>query len=225
MKFSINETNLGETVAIVVLAWFFVWIFLTPIVSAYHDATYYPASVYDLWNINAFREHLQQTRTLNYLRDNGWVKDCVDDDELDYILVLADHLSTYYDNIDPALIIAQIAVESRFDANAYNNGARGLMQLLPMYHQDRLIQFIEEDERYSRDLFYDERLNIITGMDYMSYILQETDGDETYALMWYNQGTLSACADYERNGIESRYAKDILALRDELANLINRKEG
>lgn len=225
MKFSINETNLGETMAIVVLAWFFVWIFLTPIVSAYHDATYYPASVYDLWNIDAFREHLQQRRTLNYLRDNGWVKDYVDDDELDYILVLTGHLSTYYDNIDPALIVAQIAVESRFDANAYNNGARGLMQLLPMYHQDRLIQFIEEDERYSRDLFYDERLNIITGMDYMSYILKETDGDETYALMWYNQGALSACADYERNGIESMYAKDILSLRDELANLINRKEG
>lgn len=225
MKFSINETNLGETMAIVVLAWFFVWIFLTPIVSAYHDATHYQASIYDLWNIDAFREHLQQRRTLDCLRDNGWVKDYVDDDELYYILVLTDHLSTYYDNIDPALIVAQIAVESRFDTNAYNNGALGLMQLLPMYHKDCLIQFIEEDERYSRDLFYDERLNIITGMDYMSYILKETNGDETYALMWYNQGALSACIDYERNGIESKYAKDILSLRDELSNLINRKEG
>lgn len=221
MKFSVTETNLGETVAIVVMAWFFVWLFLTPIVDAYHEATHYPASIYDLWNIDAFREHLRQRRTLNYLRNNGWVKDYVDDDELDYILVLTDHLSTYYDNIDPVLIIAQIAVESRFDPNAYNNGARGLMQLLPMYHEDRLVQFIEEDEKYSRDLFYDKRLNIITGIDYMSYILNEVNGDETYALMWYNQGPVSACNDYEQNGRESRYAKDILLLRDNLSEIIS----
>lgn len=221
MKFSVNETNLGETIALVIASWFFVWIFLTPIVDAYHEATNYPASVYDLWNIDAFREHMRQQRILSYLRDNGWVKDYVDNDELDYILVLADHLSAYYDNIDPSLIIAQIAIESRFDTNAYNNGARGLMQLLPMYHEDRLIQFIEEDEKYSRDLFYDERLNIITGMDYMSYILNEVSGDEVYALMWYNQGPVSASNDYEQSGIESHYAKDILSLRDKLSELIN----
>lgn len=225
MKFSITEINPWETIAIVIAALFFASVFLTPISEAYHEATHYPASIYDLWNIDAFREHLRQRRILDYLRNNGWVKDYVDDDELDYILVLVDHLSTYYDNIDPALIIAQIAVESRFDANAYNDGARGLMQLLPMYHEDRLIQFIDEDWKYSRDLFYDERLNIITGMDYMSYILTEVKGDESYALMWYNQGATSACDDYEEKGVVSSYARDILSLRDSVSQLINRKEG
>ena len=222
MRSLITVDNLSNTIAIVFVSLTLVSFVLSPVASAWSDATYYPTSACDMWNIDAFREHIKERAILNYLRDNGWVKEYVDDNQLDYILVLVQHLSAYYDNLDPWLIIAQIAVESRFDTDAYNNGARGLMQLLPMYHEDRLIQFIEEDERYSRDLFYDERLNIITGMDYMSYILGDVEGDETYSLMWYNQGAVSACDEYVHNGITSTYAKDILKLRDNLISLTNK---
>lgn len=194
---------------------------LSTIAQAYGRATLYPfdedevtASIY-LTN----KEEISISRIRYYLRENEWVKSYVSEDELDYILVLVRHLSLNYENINPDLIIAMIAVESRFDTNAYNDGARGLMQLLPSYHEDRLIQFLEDDETYTRDLFYDQRLNIMTGMEYMSYILGAVDGDVNFALMWYNQGAISASSMYEQNGIVSSYAKTVQKLANEIAAL------
>lgn len=188
---------------------------------AYESSSRYPLDYDELIDriYTPNQVDISLSRIKNYLIDNGWVKDYVEEEELDYILLLTRHLSVYYDNIDPNLITATIAVESRFDRDAKNNGARGLMQLLPAYHEDRLIQFIEEDEKYSRNLFYDARLNIITGMDYLSYILEEVDGDLNYALMWYNQGAVSACDMYEGRGVVSSYAITVQRLAKELSDL------
>lgn len=192
--------------------------------NAYFKATEYPddtGSVYDLWNVSPEDHRLRLVE--NYLINNGWVKASVNEDELDHICLLTTQLSQFYDSLTPSLVLSLIAVESRFDQNSLSSGGdRGLMQLLPSYHEDRLTQFIEKDERYSRDLFYDPRLNIMTGMDYLSERIDECNWDIAYALMQYNQGPSSAYRTYMKKGITSNYAKEILELQKELDIILER---
>lgn len=159
-------------------------------------------------------------RVRNYLVDNDWVDERVGKDDLDYIMQLSIHLSTYYKNVTTALALATIAQESKFYQYDEYEGAMGLMQLLPSYHSDRLIQCLEADERYSRDLFYDPRLNLMTGMDYLDQLINECDGDIPYALMCYNQGPSSAYRTYKKYGVISNYAERIIKLSEELDELL-----
>ena len=96
------------------------------------------------------------------------------------------------------------------------------MQLIPSYHEDRLIQFLEEDETYSRDLFYEPLYNIMTGMDYLHERLNECETNLPYALMQYNQGPSSAYKTYVKKGITSKYAEDIIYLSVELDGILER---
>lgn len=155
----------------------------------------------------------------DYLRENGYVSNTVSEDELEYICELTKQLSSYYDNIPSHLALSVIAIESSFDTNCEYDGALGLMQLLPRYHAERLIQCLEEDEQYSDKLFYNPRLNIMTGFDYLSQLINECNGDISYALMCYNQGPSSAYKTYMESNITSNYAKNILNLSEELSEL------
>lgn len=163
---------------------------------------------------------ISMLRIRNYLIDNGWVDERVRKDDLEYITQLAIHLSSYYDDISPSLTLAVIAQESKFYQYDEYEGAMGLMQLLPSFHSDRLICCLEDDERYSKDLFFDPRLNIMTGLDYLHQLLEETNGDIPYALMCYNQGPSSAYKTYVKGGVVSTYAKKIIALSEELDDLL-----
>lgn len=163
---------------------------------------------------------ISMLRVRNYLIDNGWVDERVTKDDLDYITQLAVHLSSYHKNISPALALATIAQESKFYKYDEYEGALGLMQLLPSYHTDRLVQCLEDDERYSQDLFYDPRLNIMTGLDYLNQLVNECNGDIPYALMCYNQGPESAYRTYKKAGIISDYAKQIIKLSEEVDELL-----
>ena len=165
-------------------------------------------------------EESKLRRVKTHLQENGWVDERVTDEELDYICLLAKHLSSYYDNIPWTLALATIAQESKFYQYDEYDEALGLMQLLPYYHRERLIQCLEEDERYSDELFYDPRLNVMTGLDYLSQLINECDGDICYALMCYNQGPSSAYKTYKRSGITSNYAKNIAALQSELGAIV-----
>lgn len=216
--FQFQMSNKPWQMIVVLFAIAFLMIILSTIAGAYIDSTQYRLDEDELMGsiYLVSREESSIHSMKDHLLSNGWVSNRVDDEQLEYILLLVRHLSNHYTNIDPNLITAMIAVESKFDTNAENSGARGLMQLLETYHQERLIQFIEEDDRYSRDLFYEPRLNIMAGMDYMSYILGAVDGDVNYALMWYNQGAVSACEMYENSGIISVYSKVVQRLANEL---------
>lgn len=174
------------------------------------------SEAYDLFN----PADVSMRRVRNYLIDNGWVDERVIKDDFEYIVQLAIHLSTYYEDISPSLTLAIIAQESKFYQYDKYEGALGLMQLLPSYHSDRLIACLEEDERYSNDLFYDPRLNIMTGLDYFHQLLEEVNGDVPYALMCYNQGPSSAYRTYVRGAIVSNYAKSIMKLSEELDELL-----
>lgn len=195
--------------------------FLSTVAYSYQQQTVYSdeTSVYDLWNISPQERRNRQLK--DYLRSMGWVSEKVGEEELDYICCMVVQLTSRYNNISPSLVLAMISVESRFDRNSLSSGgARGLMQLVPSYHEDRLVQFLEEDERYSRDLFYEPIYNIMTGLDYLSERLEKSTGDLVYALMQYNQGPTSAYRTYKKKGIVSKYAQSIIELSAELDSIL-----
>lgn len=181
----------------------------------------FPPDSSDLWNtVTEFKNSMDIYETL---KDDGWISEEVSFKDFDYILVLTQQLSRMYENVSTELILAMIAKESNFNPSAYFRGAYGCMQLKPIYHQKRMEQFLEEDHIFSTDDFYDIRLNIVTGMDYINYILTETNGDVVYALMWYNQGPTSASKDYLDDNHISDYAHDIVNLAAKLRPYL--KEG
>jgi soluble lytic murein transglycosylase-like protein len=57
-------------------------------------------------------------------------------------LVTMAHAAGHQIGVDPLLIIAMIAVESRFNPIAESvMGAKGLMQIIPKYHSDKFREF------------------------------------------------------------------------------------
>lgn len=179
-----------------------------PIKNAYADGVYYD-SIYKI---------------ATYLRENGWVSESVDDDQLEYELLLIEQLSSTTDHVPASLAIAQVAQESRFDPNAENNGAIGLMQIIPNYHQNRLDNICEEP---TVDKWYEPRYSIAVGLSYMDELLSNdyACGDKTYALMMYNQGPTSGTKTYLAKGIVSDYALAIINLKNQLDTIIEKGDA
>lgn len=185
----------------------------------------------DLWNVSL--DELSINHVCRYLVENGWVSENVDEETFHYEVTMIMQLSDQFDNVTPGFALALAANESRFRPDALSQrGARGLFQMLPSYHSDRLIQYMEEDEPYSDDCFYDPLLNIMAGMDYLNYILGkvdglrvlgEVDGLRTAAVMWYNEGPTRGMSRFEQ-GIVSPYAKKVCALSEEIDNILCRYE-
>jgi soluble lytic murein transglycosylase-like protein len=61
--------------------------------------------------------------------------------EMAYDLVHLAHTVGQQHGLDPLLIIAVIAIESRFNPFAESNGAKGLMQIIPKYHKAKLAEY------------------------------------------------------------------------------------
>jgi soluble lytic murein transglycosylase-like protein len=91
--------------------------------------------------------------------------------------------------LDPLLIIAVIAVESRFNPIAESEmGAQGLMQVIPRYHKDRL-------EGAGVDSVLDPHSNIRLG----AHVLKDyitSGGNEVAGLQRYNGSTGDASNAY-----------------------------
>lgn len=204
----------GKTVAFV-LSFYMITIFVFIFAKAYVGSAYESNDVYDLWNVDS--RISDSFSVYKYLDDNGYISDSVSFSDFDYIFVLTHQLCTMTDRVKPSLALAMIAVESNFDSNAEHNSAKGLMQLIPAYHTSRMKMFMDDDQT---DLdFFNPRLNIVTGLDYMNYILYEVDNDVAYALMWYNQGAISASIDYLDMFVTSSYAKKIMELSDNIDSI------
>lgn len=109
--------------------------------------------------------------------------------------------------VDPLLILAVVAVESRFNPVAESMlGAKGLMQVLPKFHQDKLFE-------HGGDLaLLDPEINIQVGTQILREYLRRFGEIET-ALQMY------AGAFDEPN---SQYAGKVLAERSRLAQMIAR---
>jgi hypothetical protein len=80
--------------------------------------------------------------------------------------------------VDPLLLYAIMHQESTFKTRAMsNNGARGLMQLMP-----------GTALRFGVSSIWDPRQNIEGGARYMRFLLDQFDGDVALALVGYNAG-------------------------------------
>ena len=108
-----------------------------------------------------------------------------------------------YDNsnkVDPHLILAVIQVESQFDYKAQNpSGAKGLMQVIPKWHQDKI---------QKRDIF-DPAVNIHVGAAVLSEYIARHGIDK--GLLRYN-GSLGLP--------KATYANKVLAAKQNLETFI-----
>lgn len=95
-------------------------------------------------------------------------------------LVTIAHAAGQQIGLDPLLIIAVMAVESRFNPIAESvAGAKGLMQVIPKYHTDKFREF--GGEKYA---VFDPETNILVGSHILKEYLART-GSVSSALQLY----------------------------------------
>lgn len=109
--------------------------------------------------------------------------------------------------LDPLLIIAVIAVESRFNPIAESvAGAKGLMQIIPKYHGDKLQEFGGEKA------IFDPEANIIVGSRILKEYLGRT-GNLGTALQMY-AGAL--------NDDQDLYTSRVMSEKQRLQQVVSR---
>lgn len=163
-----------------------------------------------------------------YLNENGLLSTSVTPDEFDRYFTMVEQNCNDDGHVYPALILAVIAVESNFDTSAYSSaGARGLMQLIPLYHTSSLSQF--KGSPASRDDFFVPEWNIGCGTAYLSELIEQSltykkVGDPVgFALMCYNQGMASASSSYFGNNCQlSKYAEKVLSVADDIQDILSK---
>lgn len=83
-------------------------------------------------------------------------------------------------NVDPTLLVAVIAVESSFNPIAESvAGAKGLMQIIPKFHQEKFTEFGGEHA------VFDPHANIAVGAKIIREYLQASSGNLAAALQTY----------------------------------------
>jgi Transglycosylase SLT domain len=109
--------------------------------------------------------------------------------------------------IDPLLIIAVIAVESRFNPIAESMaGAKGLMQVIPKYHTDKLKGYGGEES------VFDPQTNILVGSQILKEYIGRT-GSVNSALQMY-AGALDDAEDL--------YTNKVMTEKQRLQQVVNR---
>jgi len=107
--------------------------------------------------------------------------------DMAYDLVQLAHTVGQQHGLDPLLIIAIIAIESRFNPIAEFKGAKGLMQIIPRYHTAKLAEYGGEKA------LFDPAINVKIGSSILRDYLRLT-GNLGIALQMYN-GALSDAED------------------------------
>ena len=138
-------------------------------------------------------------------RVSAWVakRYRVSGDELAPALAEAEN-SARNAGLDPLLIVAMMAVESSFNPLAESRmGARGLMQVIPRWHMDKIGADADEDA------FFDPLINVQVGTQVLVEGLQRY-GSLQEALQYYNGA---------RKDPEARYTKKVMAIKAQLASV------
>ena len=108
--------------------------------------------------------------------------------------------------IDPLLIIAVIAIESRFNPIAESEmGAQGLMQVIPSYHKDHV-------NASGSDSVLDPHANIRVGASVLTHYIR-TGGTEVAGLQRYNGSSSDA---------SNAYATKVLVEKQRLQQTVQR---
>lgn len=112
-------------------------------------------------------------------------------------------------NLSPALVIAMIYQESRFDDTVIGDNGRsyGLMQIQKRYHKDRMTKLCCTD-------LLDPTQNIKVGIDLLAELKAQND-NIFWVLMAYNGGVSYANKQIKNNNI-SNYARDVIIKSHEL---------
>lgn len=112
----------------------------------------------------------------------------------------------YEDHVDPALVVAVILVESKFNQSAASHrGASGLMQIMPDTGK-----WIAEEmgiKNFTPDQLNDVQTNIRMGTWYLAYLLKEYDGNTVLALAAYNAGRGHVDEWMEKYGWDKKFEK------------------
>jgi len=121
-------------------------------------------------------------------------------------VVAAAHQAANRHRLDPLLILAVVAVESRFNPIAESGaGAKGLMQVIPRFHLDKL------EEHGGEKAVLDPATNVLVGAAILREYLNRT-GDMSAALQMYN-GAL--------NDADRRYSRKVLSEHQRLNRLVS----
>jgi soluble lytic murein transglycosylase-like protein len=124
-------------------------------------------------------------------------------------LVTFAHAAGHQVGLDPLLIIAVMAVESRFNPIAESvAGAKGLMQVIPKYHAEKLEEFGGE-----RAVF-DPQTNILVGSQILKEYLRRT-GSTGAALQMYAGAT---------NDGEDAYTAKVMTEKQRLQHVVNQSK-
>jgi len=111
--------------------------------------------------------------------------------------------------LDPLLILAVVAIESRFNPIAESGmGAKGLMQVIPKHHQDKI------GENGGESAVLDPTTNIMLGARILKEYIRRTGSLEA-GLQFYN----GALAD-----ISSQYAQKVIAEKERLEEALKHVE-
>ncbi|HNP27281.1 MAG TPA: transglycosylase SLT domain-containing protein [Nitrosomonas sp.] len=140
-----------------------------------------------LFGMAAEQGHAHAGKMMRYLDDSleSALPECMqsvaENDLMDFVdkpyFDLVVELAPRYD-LDPALVMAIITVESAFNVQAVSHkNAQGLMQLIP-----------ETAERFQVKNTFDAEENIKGGMAYLRWLLAFFKGDVTLAVAAYNAG-------------------------------------
>lgn len=122
-------------------------------------------------------------------------------------LVGAAHEAGSRTGVDPLLILAVMAVESRFNPIAESvMGAKGLMQVIPKFHQDKL------DALGGEDSVFDPMINILVGARILKDAVRR-GGGLMPGLQLYN----GAFSD-----VRQLYAQKVLAEKQRMQQMLKR---
>jgi hypothetical protein len=124
-------------------------------------------------------------------------------------LVEAAHDAGQHVGLDPLLILSVMAIESRFNPIAQSDmGAKGLMQVMPQQHQDKIA------EHGGEDAVLDPTTNIRIGARILKDCIRRAGNLES-GLQLY-AGALS--------DLTNQYAQKIMAEKDRLAQALRRTD-
>jgi soluble lytic murein transglycosylase-like protein len=113
-------------------------------------------------------------------------------------MVAAAHDAARDAGLDPLLVLAVISVESRFNPIAESSmGAKGLMQIIPRYHLDKL------NAAGGEDMVFDPESNIHVGTRILREYVHRT-GTLEAGLQFYNGAMRDNSAQYARRVMAER---------------------
>ena len=152
------------------------------------------------------KSQAKETDTNPVVTESAFYEVPIDIDLLDHIQGLcADYV------IPVELVLAVIEVESNYKVDAVSRaGAKGLMQVIPESHEDRMIKL------NCTDLF-DPYQNVVVGMDYLSELIDKYDGNLHKTLTAYHHGPKGASDKFFGQGTyQSEYSLKVFETAEKI---------